>query len=135
VTSRTRACTERIKAGRIRKAEQFADAAETIREVADDEAAVGDAYVTLLIHAGIAAADVICCEALGEHALGESHTDAVELLRRVRPDGSDLGNALATLLGTKTRAGYGSEPINKDMRVRSSRAAEKLLRAARDRYR
>lgn len=70
----------------MRRAEQFADAAETIRDFADDEADVGDAYVTLLIHAGIAAADVICCEALGEHAQSESHTAAVELLRRVRPD-------------------------------------------------
>lgn len=119
----------------MRKAEQFADAAETIREFADDEADIGDAYVTLLIHAGIAAADVICCEALGEHAHGESHTDAVELLRRVRPDGSDLGNALGSLLGAKTRAGYGHQPVNKETRVRSTRAVETLLRAARDRYR
>jgi hypothetical protein len=134
VTPRTTTCTQAIKAGRMRKAEQFADAAETIREFADDEADVGDAYVTLLIHAGIAAADVICCEALGEHAHGESHTGAVELLRRVRPDGSDLGNALAGLLGAKTRAAYGYQPVNKETRVRSMRAVEKLLRAARDRY-
>lgn len=135
MTPRTTACTQAIKAGRMRKAEQFADAAETIREFADDEADIGDAYVTLLIHAGIAAADVICCEALGEHARGESHTDAVELIRRVRPDGSDLGNALGTLLGAKTRAAYGYQPVNKEARVRSTRAVEKLLRAARDRYR
>ena len=119
----------------MRKAEQFADAAETILEFADDEAGVGDAYVTLLIHAGIAAADVICCEALGEYAHGESHTDAIDLLRRVRPDGSDLGNALGSLLGAKTRAGYGYQPVNKETRVRSTRAVEKLVRAARDRYR
>jgi hypothetical protein len=119
----------------MRKAEEFFDAAETIREFADDEADVGDAYVTLLIHAGIAAADVICCEVLGEHAHSESHTDAVELLHRVRPDGSDLGNALGSLLGAKTRAGYGHQSVNKETRIRSMRAAEKLLRAARDRYR
>jgi len=135
VTPRTTTCTQAIKAGRMRKAEQFADAAETIREFADHEADIGDAYVTLLIHAGIAAADVICCEALGEHAHGESHTDAVELLRRVRPDGSDLGIALGSLLGAKTRAGYSHQPVNKETRVRSTRAVEKLVRAARDRYR
>jgi hypothetical protein len=128
-------CTQAVKAGRMRKAEQFADAAETIREFAEDEADVGDAYVTLLIHAGIAAADVICCEALGEYAQGESQTDAVELLRRVRPDGSELGKALGSLLGAKTRAGYGHQPVNKESRARSTRAVEKLLRAARDRYR
>jgi hypothetical protein len=40
--------------GRLRKAEQFLDAAETIREFSDDEHDVGDAYVTLCVHAGIA---------------------------------------------------------------------------------
>jgi hypothetical protein len=118
----------------MRKAEQFADAAETIREFADDEVDVGDAYVTLLIHAGIAAADVICCDALGEHALGESHTEAVELVRRVRPDGKQLASALGSLLGAKTRAGYSHRPVSKETRTRSVRAAEKLVRAARDRY-
>jgi hypothetical protein len=51
--------------GRLRKAEQFMEGAETIRDLADDERDVGDAYVTLCIHAGIAAADVICSIALG----------------------------------------------------------------------
>jgi hypothetical protein len=117
----------------MHKAEQFAEAAETIREFADDEADVGDAYVTLLIHAGIAAADVIACHELGEHARGESHTEAVALLRRVRRDGTELAEALSTLLASKTRAGYGHQPVTRDTRTRSSRAAEKLLRAARDR--
>lgn len=117
----------------MRKAEQFADAAETVREFADDEADIGDAYVTLLIHAGIAAADVICCLELGEHALGESHTEAVALLRRVRRDGAELASALSTLLASKTRASYDHRPVAKDNRTRSSRAAEKLLRAAHDR--
>ena len=77
----------------MRKAEQVAEAAQTIREFAG-EADVGDAYVTLLVHAGIAAADVVCCRELGEHALGESHTEAIALLRRVRPDGTQLASAL-----------------------------------------
>jgi hypothetical protein len=57
----------------MRKAEQFWDAAESVRELADDEAEIGDVYVTLCIHAGIAATDVVCCNALGEHAVGEDH--------------------------------------------------------------
>jgi hypothetical protein len=119
----------------MRKAEQFAEAAQTIHDFADDEAEVGDAYVTLLIHCGIAAADVICCQELSEHAQGESHADAIELLRRVRPDGTDLADALASLLSVKTRSAYGHQPVNKSSRLRSMRAAERLLRAARDRYR
>lgn len=49
----------------MRKAEQFYAAAETIRDVADDEAETRDAFVTLCVHAGIAAADVLCCLSLG----------------------------------------------------------------------
>lgn len=40
---RTKTCTQAVKAGRMRKAQHFADAAETIREFAEDEADVGDA--------------------------------------------------------------------------------------------
>jgi hypothetical protein len=52
------------------KAVQFLVAAETIRDMADDENDMGDALVTLCVHAGVAAADAICCQALGEHAQG-----------------------------------------------------------------
>ena len=130
---KTRPCTEIETRGRLRKAEQFYSAAETIRDLAQDEADVGDAYVTLCVHAGIAAADAICCATLGEHSQGESHVVAVQLLRRVRPDGAELGAALQTLLGIKTRAGYSAESVNADMRKRAQRAAEKLLLAARTR--
>jgi hypothetical protein len=77
MTTRTRPCDDAVTDGRLRKAEQFWEAAEITREFADDEAEVGDAYVTLCVHAGVAAADVICCVALGEHASGEDHTEAV----------------------------------------------------------
>jgi hypothetical protein len=130
---KTHSCTAADTRGRLRKAEQFYSAAETIRELADDEDDVGDAYVTLCVHAGIAASDAICCAVLGEHAQGESHVEAVQLLRRVRPDGVELGSALQTLLGFKTRAGYSAESVNADMRKRAHRAAEKLLLAARER--
>lgn len=65
MTTRIRNCDERIIAGRLRKAEQFLAAAEAIRDLADDEIEVGDAFVTLCIHSGIAASDVICCHELG----------------------------------------------------------------------
>ena len=60
MTARTRPYDEATTRGRLRKAEQFWDAAESIRELADDEAEIGDVYVTLCVHAGIAAADVVC---------------------------------------------------------------------------
>jgi hypothetical protein len=133
VTSRTRACDEAVTRGRLRKAEQFWEAAELTREFADDEAEVGDAYVTLCVHAGIAAADVICCAALGEHALGEDHNEALALLSRVRPGGKELTKALAVLLGMKTLAGYSASPVSAVDRKRAQRQAERLLQAARDR--
>lgn len=119
--------------GRLRKAEQFMEGAETIRDLADDEQDVGDAYVTLCIHAGIAAADVICSIALGEHAQGEDHNAAVTHLAKVRPDGRDLGDSLRGLLTMKTRAGYSHERVSASDRKRAGRAAERLLTAARQR--
>jgi hypothetical protein len=55
MTTRIRECDEGISAGRLRKALQFRDAAKTIREFADDEAEVGDAFVTLCIQTHSAA--------------------------------------------------------------------------------
>lgn len=104
MTTRIRECDERISAGRLRKARQFLDAARTIREFADDEAEVGDAFVTLCIHAGIAAADAICCETLGNH--------------------------LRALLQMKPRAEYGPIPVSAEQRKRAWRRAEKLVDAA-----
>jgi len=37
-----------------------------VEALADDANDVADAYVTLCVHAGIAAADVICCTRFGE---------------------------------------------------------------------
>lgn len=131
--TRTRSADLEVARGRLVKARQFLDAAETVREFADDEAAVGDAIVTLYVHAGIAAADAICCQALGEHARGESHQEAVQLLKRVRPEGNELGNGLNALLGMKTRAAYGSEPVSGELRLRARRGAQRLVTAAIDR--
>jgi hypothetical protein len=133
MTSRTRRCDDALTRGRLRKADQFWEAAELTRELADDEADIGDAYVTLCIHAGIAAADVVSCVALGEHAVGQDHNEALALIGRVRPDGPELAKALAALLGMKTRAGYSASPVSAADRKRARRQARRLLQAARDR--
>lgn len=134
MTPKTRTCDEATISGRLHKAQQFRDGAETIREFADTEDDIGDAYVTLCIHAGIAAADVICCIALGEHVQGDNHNEAVAHLSKVRPDGKDLGNSLRTLLTMKTRAGYSHESVGARESKRAQRAAERLLRTARERH-
>jgi hypothetical protein len=133
VTSRTRPYDDAVTRGRLRKAEQFWEAAELTREFADNEAEVGDAYVTLCVHAAIAAADVICCLGLGEHAVGDDHNEALALLSRVRPGGKEFAKALAVLLGMKTHAGYSASPVSAVDRKRAQRQAERLVRAARDR--
>jgi hypothetical protein len=51
--------------GRRHKAEQFLRAAEEIMDLADDADDIGDAYVTLCVHAGIAGSDTICAQRLG----------------------------------------------------------------------
>ena len=134
MTTRTRPCDDVLTRGRLRKAEQFWEAAEITRELADHEAEVGDVYVTLCVHAGIAAADVICCVGLGVYAVGEDHNEALALITKVRPGGKELAKALGVLLGMKTRAGYSASPVSAVDRKRAQRRAERLLQPARDRF-
>lgn len=124
---RTRPCGPGIGRGRLRKASQFLDVANLVQE-SDDDGGSADAFVTLCVHAGIAAADAICCARLGEHAQGDNHHEAVELLRK-----ADKGAAghLSTLLGMKSKAVYGYAPATDDDRKRVGRAAEALTETAR----
>ena len=130
---RTRKCTDTTTSGRLRKAVQFMDQAENVRDLADDGADVGDTFVSLCVLAGIAAADVLCCVSLGEHAQGENHNDAVQLLRRVQPSGEDLAKSLSTLLTIKTKAAYSDRAVSAEDRKRAERSAARLVEAARDR--
>jgi hypothetical protein len=97
-----------------------------------DDAYRGNAIVSNLVYAGIAASDAICCVALGEHSQGDSHGEAVALLKKVRPDGPDLAKSLAALLALKTDAAYGNQPLSRDKQRRAERSAEKLIQAAID---
>jgi hypothetical protein len=99
-----------------------------IDEVVDDDSDLCDAYVTLCVHAGIAAADVICCARLGRHAQGENHNDAIGLLEKVD---TTHAQALGVLLGMKTRSGYSAVPTSTTDRKRARRAAGALVDAAR----
>lgn len=127
--ARTVRCTDTTRAGRLAKAQQFWSAAQTIEAFADDEAIVSDAYTTLAVHAGIAAADVICCARLGEHARGDDHDEAVALLAKAD---RDRARDLTTLLRMKTRSGYSHEPTSRTDRQRAQRAAARLVQAATD---
>jgi hypothetical protein len=133
MVTRLRRCDERITAGRLRKAEQFLDAAETLQDFADKEAEVGDAFVTLCILAGIAASDTICCRELGQFAQGDDHNQAISQLAKAGPEGKRLSNDLRALLQMKNRAEYESRPVNAEQRKRAWRRSENLVEAARSR--
>jgi len=128
--TRTKPCTAATRTGRLRKANQFFAAAEDVEVLAVESEDVTDACATLHVHAGIAAADAICCAALGEHAQGENHQDAIALLAKVD---RKLSRHLSTLLSLKTQAGYAHTPITTAELKRASRAAGALVAAARER--
>lgn len=121
---RTKQCDDAVRRGRLRKNVQFKDAAELIREFADTDEDIADAYITLCVHAGIAAADAICCVRLGYHARGDNHREAVDLLGKA--DQAVRGH-LENLLRMKTRSGYGHETSTSDDVKRAGRAAAALV--------
>ena len=65
MSPKTVPCAKAVRAGRLRKAEQFLTVAAETLDLAGEQHDVGDAYATLCVTAGIAAADVICCALLG----------------------------------------------------------------------
>ena len=120
-------CSQRARNGRLGKARQFLLAAQLIKDFAD-EGEVADAYVTLCVHAGIAAADVICCARLGRYAHGDDHAEAMALLRKA--GALDAAKRLGVLLGLKTKAGYTYISSTKTDVTKASRAAEELVATA-----
>lgn len=56
MSPRTHDCDEATVRGRLRKAEDFMTAASIVDDLADDASDMADAFVTLCVHAGIAAA-------------------------------------------------------------------------------
>jgi hypothetical protein len=123
----TRTCSPEVRRGRLSKAEGFLDAAEDV-SLLDDSGQLHDAVVTLHVHAGIAAADVICCPRLGMHATGDNHAEAVALLKKA---GAASHRHLATLLGLKTKAGYSHTPASTADVKKAARAAAQLVDEAR----
>lgn len=128
MTGRSGHADDRIRRGRMAKAEQFAAAAEDVHVLADEAADVADAYVTLCVHAGIAAGDAICASRLGVVARGENHQEAIQLLASAD---KQAAKHLAALLSMKTLAGYSHMPVNRERALRAGRAMDALLRAAR----
>lgn len=111
----------------MHKATHFLAAADTLGPDAEQPAL--DAYVLVCVQAGIAASDVICCAALGEHAQGENHDEAEQLLRKASE--APVARHLRHLLAMKTKAAYGYAPVTTTESKRAGRAAEALVERAR----
>lgn len=121
-------CDATVRRGRMAKAVQFADAATVVHALAKEAGDVADAYVTLCVHAGIAASDVICCARLGRYAQGEGHHEAIALLKTASPG---VERHLAALLGMKTKSGYSHVPASAEDVKRAARSVDALLEQAR----
>lgn len=125
---RTSACSAADRAGRWAIAQQFDDAAEMVSQLGDDDTALGNACVTLWVHAGIAASDVLCCARLGQHSRGQDHQEAVALLLQ-----ADAPSAphLRRLLALKTQAGCSPRTLRRSDVLAAQRACQALMDAAR----
>ena len=121
-----RPCSSEVRAGRLAKAKQFLAAADLIEPAEADD--IADAYVTMCVHAGIAAADVICCARLGRHHQGENHAEAVGLLKKA--GANDAAKRLAALLNLKSKAAYTHLPSSTADAKRAGRAASDLVQMA-----
>jgi hypothetical protein len=106
----------------MNKAEEFYEAGVVL------EGDSPSASVELLVLAGIAAADVVCCVRLGMHSSSESHREAVALLEKAEPH---VEKHLGTLLGLKSKVAYTHLPPSTDDCKKASRTAENLVEAAR----
>lgn len=116
-----------FRTGRLKKAREFADAAALFFDSTSGNAELADAYVTLAVHAGIAASDVICAARLGEYSASESHAAALTMLRKADPDAA---KHLGRLLAMKTKAGYAHRSVSAHDAKAADRAHKALLEAA-----
>lgn len=113
--------------GRLAKARQFAQVCELIVDDARRDGGLADAYVTLAVHAGIAAADAICIGAIGEYSVGGNHDQAATLLAKVD---RKVADQLRRLLALKTKAGYGHSPATAADVKTAERAHTALIQRA-----
>ena len=124
MTPRTNNASPTAITGRLKKARAFAEAARIVLEFQHEDVDLSSSYVTLVVHAGIAASDVLCMRKLKVYSRGESHTDAVNLLKQAEPGAA---KHLDALLSLKTKAGYSIDGISTSDLKQAQRAINALL--------
>lgn len=123
----SRSADAEVRRGRWDKTLQFAEAAALLFDDQSESSDVGDSFITLAVHAGIAASDVICIARLGKYSASGAHDEAIALLKSADPDAS---KHLSRLLSLKTKAGYTHRPASlADVRT-AHRSHRAILAAA-----
>ena len=125
---RTIGCPLEVQAGSPLKANGFLRAADIVEPYIAEDVNLADAYVTLYVHAGIAASDVICCAKRQMHSNDPDHKSAVAFLAEV-----DQPNSihLDTLVSAKTQSGYTHIHATPELCEDVKAAATALVTAAR----
>ena len=100
--------------------------------IADETGSEATVATGNAVLAGIAAADAICCAAVGKRYRGADHRESAEYLQRVTGD-RKLGQALRDLADYKDGAHYGLSHVKTQRAKAAIRRAEILVRSARDR--
>lgn len=125
---KTTGCPPEVQAGRLRKARGFLRAADIIEPYISEDVNLADAYLTLCVHAGIAASDVICCAKRQMHSIDPDHKSAVAFLAEVDEPNSVH---LDTLVSVKTQSGYTHIHATPELCENVKAAATVLVNAAR----
>jgi hypothetical protein len=117
---RTRPCSSADARQRLRQAHAYLETAELVDSEGDGAADSDFTHVAagVAVLAAIAAADALCCHALGERARGQDHRSAADLLRGIRLGSGNhrsqeqhsrrLADALLTALDLKDESHYGT---------------------------
>ncbi len=128
--ARRQRCGKSEARTKLRRAEQFLEAAKLITEEDDPDWKSAGAAVAVL--AGIAASDAACCSALGSRSRSQNHHDAEALLESIVPGGKSAATALKRVLAMKDEAHYGFYDIGSvDLKTIYAQV-EKLIKFATD---
>lgn len=131
-TGRHQPCSRDQARVRLRHAELYLQVAETVlAEELGDEATVATGNAVL---AAIAAADAICCVAVGARYRGQDHRRAADHLATVTGD-ARLGALLREVVDVKDAGHYGLDDVGLRRARSAVRKASQLVESARARVR
>jgi hypothetical protein len=118
---------ESFRRGRLAKATEFLDAADTLRELGGESGVLtstspfANAFVVQCVLSGIAAADAICVARTGRYSRTGAHDEAVPVLRAAA--GQAVAKHLEVLLAVKNKAEYNAKSVSDTDIVRAAAAA------------